>query len=113
MLQHLYEVACGLNRRFPDGQEPFKIITRLTEEAGELAAEINHFEDTGIKRLKHGEPDRAHLAKEVQDVLRAALSIVIYYGIEAELEQSIQASYASLLAEGWIEPPAESTGHLL
>jgi hypothetical protein len=62
----------GYNKKYPNGNNPFQIITRLCEEAGELASEVNHFEDMGAKRLKYGLPDRKALAKEVQDVIRTA-----------------------------------------
>ena len=100
--EKLYQIVDGLNRRFPDGNEPFQIITRLCEEAGELAKEVNHFEGTGVKMQKHGAPDRAKLAREVQDVMRAALSVARHYGIENELAFSIDDSYEKLLREGFI-----------
>jgi NTP pyrophosphatase (non-canonical NTP hydrolase) len=68
-----------------------------------LAAQVNHFEGSGVKRQKHGEPDRTKLAKEVMDVLRCALQIATYYGIEVELEASINRSYEQMKAEGLIE----------
>ncbi len=100
--EKLYQIVDGLNRRFPDGNEPFQIITRLCEEAGELAKEVNHFEGTGVKMQKHGAPDRARLGKEVQDVIRAALSVARHYGIENELAFSIDESYGKLVREGYI-----------
>jgi NTP pyrophosphatase (non-canonical NTP hydrolase) len=102
-LDTLYRVLDGLNERFPNGNTPFQIISRLCEESGELAKAVNHFEGTGIKMQKYGEPDRAELAKEVQDVLRAALSIARYYGIEQELRASIDESYRKLKTEGFIK----------
>lgn len=96
-LEMLYRIVDGLNARFPNGNEPFQMVARLCEEAGELAAVVNHFEGTGIKRQKHGEPDPAALAKEVQDVLRAALAIARYYGIEDQLRASIDESYRRLV----------------
>ncbi len=96
----LYPVTLGLNRRFPQGNEPFQIMTRLLEESGELAQEINHFEGTGIKRQKYGEPDKNHLAKEVMDVLRCTVQVALYYGIEAELEETLLSSYERLKQEG-------------
>ena len=99
----LHLIVDGLNTRFVDGNAPFQIISRLCEEAGELAKTVNHFEGTGIKRQKYGEPDRMHLAKEVQDVIRAALSVAQYYGIEAELQVSIDDSYHKLMNEGHIK----------
>lgn len=83
-----------LRRAFPQGShDPFQIMTRLAEEVGELAAQVNHFEDSGVKRAKHGEPDRMTLAKEVQDVLRCALQIVDQYELDAELAASVENSY--------------------
>ena len=103
MLNKLLPITKGLNRRFPDGNEPFQIATRLLEECGELAKEVNHFEGTGGKREKYGEPDKAHLAKEVHDVMRVALQIALYYQIEEELEASIEKSYQRMKEEGLIE----------
>lgn len=99
----LHFIVDGLNKRFPNGNTPFQIVARLCEEAGELAKAVNHFEGTGIKAQKYGEPNREALAKEVQDVIRAALSIAHYYGIEAELQDSIDDSYAKLVDEGHIQ----------
>jgi NTP pyrophosphatase (non-canonical NTP hydrolase) len=96
-------VNAGLRRRYPQGIEPFQIMTRLLEECGELAEQVNLFEDTGIKRAKVGEPDWAKLAKEVQDVLRCALQIAEHYGIEEELVASIEASLHRMVQEGLIQ----------
>lgn len=102
-LTKLYLSVEALNKRFPDGNQPFQIITRLCEEAGELAQVVNHFEGSGIKRQKMGEPSREHLAKEVFDVLRAALSIARYYGIEQELHELINTNIARCREQGLLE----------
>jgi NTP pyrophosphatase (non-canonical NTP hydrolase) len=96
-----------LNTHFPDGDDPFRIVTRLCEEAGELASTVNHFEGTGIKRTKHGTPDPNVLSKEIQDVLRAALAVARHYGVEGQLYASIDESYCKLLAEGYSTNPSE------
>jgi NTP pyrophosphatase (non-canonical NTP hydrolase) len=57
------------------------MMTRLFEEGGEPAQEINHFEGTGVKREKYGEPDRPHLEKGIMDVIRCAIHVGIYYDI--------------------------------
>ena len=57
----------------------------------------------GVKRGKHGEPDKAKLAKEVQDVLCSTLQVALHYGIELELEASIEDSYQRLKSKGFIE----------
>ncbi len=96
MLESLFAITHDLNRRFPDGNTPYQIMTRILEEGGELAQQVNHFENSGVKRQKHGEPEPAHMAKEVKDVIRAVLQVAIYYGIEAEVEASFQQSYAAI-----------------
>jgi NTP pyrophosphatase (non-canonical NTP hydrolase) len=102
MLNRLWEVSEGLTRRYPQGNDPFQMVTRLVEECGELAEQVNHFEGTGIKRQKLGDPDRAKLAKEVQDVIRCVLQVAQYYGIKRELQESIDRSYEALRSEGLI-----------
>lgn len=67
-------------------------MTRLAEEVGELAEQINHFENQGVKRARHGVPDRMALAKEVQGVLRTAMQISDHYDLHAELEESVDSS---------------------
>jgi NTP pyrophosphatase (non-canonical NTP hydrolase) len=102
MLDKIFAINEGLSRRFPGGSQPFEIMTRLLEECGELAEQVNHFEGKGVKREKHGEPDKAKMAKEVQDVIRSVLQIAHYYGIEGELEASIEKSYQALISEGYL-----------
>lgn len=102
-MEQLFAITRGLNRRYPQGNDPFQIMTRLLEESGELAQMINHFEGTGIKFEKYGQPDKARLAKEVMDVLRCGLQIAIYYEIERDLAATIHASYEKMKAEGLID----------
>jgi predicted O-methyltransferase YrrM/NTP pyrophosphatase (non-canonical NTP hydrolase) len=99
----LVAITGGYARRFPEGDDPFQIMTRLLEECGELAQQVNHFEGSGVKRQKHGEPDKAALAKEIKNVLTCALRVAQYYGVEKELEDSISWSYRRMREEGLIE----------
>ncbi len=110
MLEKLWIITRGWNHRYPDGNNPFQIMTRLLEECGEVAQQVNHFEGTGIKRQKYGEPDRKELAKEVSQVLRCALEVAVYYHIEAQVEAELASGYQWLKAEGYIvdeERPSE------
>lgn len=102
MMNKLQVVSRGLARRFPNGNTPFMIMTRLLEECGELAEQVNHFEDVGIKRLKHGEPDKTKMAKEVMDVIRCVLHVVDYYDLEPELEVCVEQSFQRMKAEGFV-----------
>ncbi len=101
--EQLRAVAHGLTLRFPDGDDPFQIMTRLLEESGELAQQVNHFEGRGVKREKHGEPDRAKLAKEIRDVLNCVMHIIDHYDVEEEVAASIEQAYQRLKREGFIK----------
>lgn len=74
LLEKMLTINTALDHEYP-GRDPFRIVTRLAEECGELAAEVNHFESTGYKREKRGAPSRENLAQEIQDVIRCALQI--------------------------------------
>lgn len=94
--------VAGLNAKFPGGDEPFQIVTRLCEEAGELAQAVNHVEGTGIKVEKYGPPDRAQLAEEVHHVLRVVLGVAVHYGVVEDVKRSIDRSNARLRADGYL-----------
>jgi NTP pyrophosphatase (non-canonical NTP hydrolase) len=40
MLEKLFIITEDLTQRFPDGNNPFQIMTRLLEECGELAEQV-------------------------------------------------------------------------
>ncbi|MBI5960999.1 MAG: hypothetical protein HY866_19830 [Chloroflexi bacterium] len=103
MFDQLKLINRALDRRFPQGHNPFQMVTRLAEECGELAREVNHFENSGVKVEKHGTPDKQSLAKEVRDVLLCALQIAAYYEAEQELEEVIQTSIQRARDEGLID----------
>lgn len=91
-LKKIISINRKLDQRFGN-TDPFQIITRLAEETGELAEQVNHFEDTGVKVKKLGRPNKESLANEVQDVIRAAMQIASHYEIEDAVFQSIDKSY--------------------
>jgi NTP pyrophosphatase (non-canonical NTP hydrolase) len=93
----------GYYKRFPNGVEPFQMVTRLLEECGEVASEVNHFEDSGIKRLKHGEPSKDALAGEIKQAIVALMQIAVYYSVQEELEKSIDDSLTRMKEEGIID----------
>lgn len=99
-MEKLYKLAKGANTRFPEGNEPFQITTRLLEECGEVAKEINHWEGSGIKRLKYGEPSRDKLANELRQAFVALAQLVVYYSVEEEIEASMNASINRMEEEG-------------
>ncbi|MEV6926720.1 hypothetical protein AB0M46_19755 [Dactylosporangium sp. NPDC051485] len=102
----LAELVAALDRRFPAHNGPFERVSRLAEEAGELAAAVNHAEGMGVKHDKHGPPDLANLVKEVEDVMRAAVSIAHHYGVLEQVRASIGHHHAQYRAHGFTPEPA-------
>lgn len=101
-MEKLYLIAKGHNARFPDGNQPYQIVTRILEECGEVASEVNHFENSGIKKLKHGEPSKEKLASEIKQAMNALIQLAIYYECQDELEISINDSLERIKNEGLI-----------
>ncbi len=101
-MKRLYKMVEASNKRFPDGVQPFQMATRLLEECGEIASEINLWEDSGIKRQKHGDPKKENIANEIRQAMVELAKIAAYYHVEEELEQSIQHSLAQSREEGLI-----------
>ncbi len=99
----LNAIVEALDKRFPDGNSAFQRVSRLAEECGELASAVNHKEKMGIKQQKHGEASNENLVKELQDVLRSTLGIARHYGLEKELEQSVEDFYKAYQKDGFID----------
>ena len=78
-------------------------MTCLLEEGGELAQQVNLVGDNGIKRQKCSEPNRAKLAQEVKGVLLAVFQVVDYYGMEPDLEASLDYTLSNLRKDGYLE----------
>lgn len=91
-MEKLYKLAEGHTGRFPNGNEPYQITARILEECGEVASQVNHFERSGVKIQKHGEPSKEQLADEIKQALCALIQLVQYYEAESELERSIDNS---------------------
>ena len=102
-MEKFYKMAEAANKRFPEGVQPFQMTARLLEECGEVAAQINHWENTGIKRQKHGEPSRENLANELRQAMVELFQIAAYYSVENELETSIEQSLQRSRDEGLID----------
>lgn len=99
-MERLYQMVEASNRRFPEGVAPYQMATRLLEECGEIAAEINLWEGSGIKRQKHGEPKKENIANEIRQAMVELVKIAKYYHVEQELERSIMQSLTRSREEG-------------
>ncbi|MBS7334568.1 MAG: hypothetical protein KIG48_00030 [Eubacteriales bacterium] len=102
-MERFYKMAEASNKRFPNGVEPYQMATRLLEECGEVAAEINLWEDSGLKRQKHGAPKKENIANEIRQAMVELVKIAKYYHVEQELEESIEESLKRSRSELLIE----------
>ncbi len=102
-MERFYKMAEASNKRFPNGVEPYQMATRLLEECGEVAAEINLWEDSGLKRQKHGAPKKENIANEIRQAMVDLVKIAKYYHVEQELEESIEESLKRSRSELLIE----------
>ena len=102
-MERFYKMVEASNKRFPEGVKPFQMATRLLEECGEIASEINLWEDSGIKRQKHGDPKKEDIANEIRQAMVELVKIARYYHVEDELVASIQTSLSRSKAEGLID----------
>lgn len=102
-MDRFYKMVEASNKRFPEGVAPFQMATRLLEECGEVAAEINLWEDSGIKRQKYGEPRKENLANELRQAMVELFKIAVYYSVEKDLEKSIDKSLTRSRSEGFID----------
>jgi len=102
-MEKFYKMAEAARKRFPEGNEPFKMAARLLEECGEVAKEINHWEGTGYKLQKYGEPSKENLANELRQSIVELFQIASYYSVEAELESSIEYWLQRIKDEGLVE----------
>lgn len=98
----LQALATGMNHRFPEGNNPYQIATRLLEECGEVAKEVNRQEGSGTKVQRHGLGSKRDLAGEIRDALNALSQLCLYYGAHPELDRAIGESLEALRGEGYI-----------
>lgn len=102
-MERLIYLAKGMNNRFPNGNTPYQIMTRLLEECGEVAQEVNRYENSGTKVLRHGEGSKEDLANEIKDSLNALIQLALYYDAIDEVVLEIEKSINRLIQEGYLQ----------
>jgi NTP pyrophosphatase (non-canonical NTP hydrolase) len=106
----LVDTTRTLAARYPEDAGAFVRLAKLTEETGEVAAQINIWAGTGLKRSKHGAFDPRELAAELSDVLRAAVSIAVDFDILDLVATEIRRRHHKILRPGLPAPIQPSPG---
>ena len=101
-MEKLYLMAKGHTLRFPKGNEPFQITTRILEECGEVAQEVNRLEKSGIKEQKSGTASKEDLANEIRQAMMCLAQLAQYYDCEKEVKAAIDNSIFRLKRDGVI-----------
>ncbi len=95
-LDQLYEISTHYARRFPEGDTPLGYLSRLTEELGEIAVEVQRLEGAPAKVAKHGHGNLPDLASEVEDLIHTALGLIQHYQAEAELDAVVASQHRKI-----------------
>ena len=91
-MEKLFKLARLYTQQFPRGNDPYQITARILEECGEVAAEVNHLERSGVKVEKKGESQKDALAGGIKQAINALIQLAQYYDVEQELIDSVDAS---------------------
>lgn len=102
-MKQLKKLAEGMNNRFPEGNQSYQIVTRILEECGEVAKEVNRLENSGTKVLRHGDGTKNALAAEIKDSMNALMQLALYYDAFEAVNESIEQSIQQLQQEGYIK----------
>lgn len=89
-------------KQFPKGNDPFQIVSRICEEAGELAQATNHKEGIADKILRHGLPEEGKVSGEAMDLIQNVLALLVYYDLLDEFNERL------VLKHDWMVKEIES-----
>lgn len=88
------KLSIALSAHFGDGDDPYQALASLTEELGEVAAEINKLQGTGAKATLEKSGSRAALEEELGDVVLSTFYLA--NALDVDLEAEMSAKYARL-----------------
>lgn len=95
-LDRLYAIVDRYARRYPEQHHGSGYLTRLIEELGEIAVEVQRLEGISGKVKKHGPGSIEDLASEVEDLLHTLLGLVRVYSAEEALNAVIEREFAKV-----------------
>lgn len=96
-------VAQAQTKRFPNGDEPFKIVSRLLEESGEVSWELNHYERKNISFMRNCRDNKENLVTETYQVMIALNQLLQYYDLSDLFTRKIEEVYREYQDKGYIK----------
>ncbi|MDD3041296.1 hypothetical protein [Bacteroides sp.] len=95
-------VAEAQTRRFPEGNDPFKIGCRILEEVGEVVWELNHYERKGIPISENSRENKENLVNETYQVFVALTQLMKYFDLSSDFENRIDEVYQEYIDKGYL-----------
>ena len=102
-MKKIQMVAEAQTQRFPNGDNPFKILSRLLEESGEVAWEINHYERNGICLEKLNSERKSELVAETYQVMIAICQLIQYFNLEDDFKNRIEEVFQEYIDKKYID----------
>jgi NTP pyrophosphatase (non-canonical NTP hydrolase) len=87
-LLEIQQFVKKIAEKFPEKEDAFDMLARLTEECGEVASEIRKIEKKGSKVYFNLSTSKEKLADELVDVLNVIASIANLYGLNLDSESN-------------------------
>jgi len=92
-LEKILKVAEAQTKRFPNGNDPFKIVSRLLEESGEVAWELNHYDRKGISLECKNKDGKREIMCEMYQVMISLCHLLQYYDLQNDFRDRIDEVY--------------------
>lgn len=103
LLTKISLVAQAQTKRFPNGDEPFKIVSRLLEESGEVSWELNHYERKNICIEQNCKENKENLVAETYQVMIALNQLLQYFDLSDEFVSRVEYVYKEYQDKGYIK----------
>lgn len=107
LLTKIQQVAKAQTRRFPSGNEPYKIGCRILEEAGETIQQLNHYDRWGVSTGENSKEGKENIVKETYQVFIALYQLMQYFNLSIELEDHINEVYQEFIDRGLLSNDGE------
>ncbi len=101
-MEMLMKIADAQTKRFPAGENPYKNVCRILEEAGEVAWEINHYERKGISVEKGSFQDKENLVLEAFQLCEVTCQLLQYFDLTQTFKDFIEGTYNKYIDDGYI-----------
>jgi NTP pyrophosphatase (non-canonical NTP hydrolase) len=109
LLTKVQRVAQVQTKRFPNGNDPYKIGCRILEEAGETIQQLNHYERWGVSVGEKSKEGKENLVKEAYQVFVALNQLMQYFDLSADLENHINDVYQEFIDRKFLSKDGEVT----